>query len=363
MTDSDHASTSSHDDVAVRAPTEKGTVPAPTGDTRRGPALSILERSFLNRFQGGFPLTPRPFRTVAAELSTDEHTLIAIIRGMLDKGLLSRFGPLYDAERIGGCFTLAAMAVPEPHFEHTAEILDSIPEVAHNYHRDHRLNMWFVLATSNKGKRADTIRRIQSLTGLMVYDFPKLKEYHLGFWLHLDPHGGIAVRRIECDRPAIPPNLDDLDRAIVAATQAGYPLETVPFCAIAARAGCDTSTVIHRLSRMLEVGVIRRIGAVPNHYRLGLRGNCMSVWDLDDAQVDTLGAEIGALDGVSHCYLRPRRLPLWPYNLFAMVHGQNREQARNAAARIEAIVAGHCRARELLFSEAILKKTGLRFLD
>jgi DNA-binding Lrp family transcriptional regulator len=363
MADSDHAPTSARDDAAMRAHTKKDTVPDPAGDTRRGPALSVLERNFLNRFQGGFPLTPLPFRTVAAELSTDEDTLIATIRGMLDKGLLSRFGPLYDAERLGGCFTLAAVAVPEPHFENTAKILRGIPEVAHNYRRDHRLNMWFVLATSGEGKRTSAIRRIQSLTGLTVYDFPKLKEYHLGFWLHLDPNGGVALRRVECDRPAMPPNLDDLDRAIVGATQAGYPLETEPFSGIGARIDCDGPTVIARLSRLLQAGAIRRIGAVPNHFRLGLRGNGMSVWDIDDAQVDTLGAEIGALDFVSHCYLRPRRLPLWPYNVFAMVHGHDREEARNAIARIEAIVAGHCRGREMLFSEAILKKAGLRFVD
>jgi DNA-binding Lrp family transcriptional regulator len=112
---------------------------------------------------------------------------------------------------------------------------------------------------------------------------------------------------------------------------------------------------------MLEAGAVRRIGAVPNHYRLGLRGNGMSVWDLDDEQVDALGARIGALDFVSHCYLRPRRLPLWPYNLFAMVHGRDRDEVRTAAARIEEIVADHCTGHRVLFSEAILKKTGLRF--
>ncbi len=324
--------------------------------------LGALERNFLNRFQGGFPLTPRPFRKVAAELKTDEETLISTVRAMLERRLLSRFGPLYDAERLGGCFTLAAMAVPEPDFVRTTKILNAIPEVAHNYRRDHRLNMWFVLATSDQGKLRGAISRIESLTGLMVYDFPKLKEYHLGFRLQLDADGGIAVRRIERNKTAEPLEPDDLDRAIIAATQAGYPLKTEPFGAVAAQTGCDAPTVIERLSRMLQAGAIRRIGAVPNHYRLGLRGNGMSVWDLDDEQVDALGTRIGALDCVSHCYLRPRRLPLWPYNLFAMVHGRNREEVKAAAARIEAIVAEHCHRRDVLFSEAVLKKAGLRFV-
>ena len=347
-------------------------VPAPSypkpgvpRDQRGGvqPVLAIapLERDFLNRFQGGFPLTERPYRQAAAELGTDEDRLLSTIEDMLDKGLLSRFGPLYDAERLGGCFTLAAMAVPEPDFERTAKTLEAIPEVAHNYRRDHRLNMWFVLATSSKEALAGAIHHIRSLTGVPVYDFPKLKEYHLGFWLHLDADGRIGVRRVERDKPAEPLDLDAIDRSIIEATQAGLPLQREPFAIIAEQADCDPQTVIARMDRMLAVGAVRRIGAVPNHYRLGLRGNGMSVWDLDDEQVDAIGARIGALDFVSHCYRRPRRLPLWPYNLFAMVHGRDRDEVRSAAARIEEIVAGHCRGREVLFSEAILKKTGLRF--
>lgn len=331
------------------------------------PAIAPIERAFLNRFQGGFPLTERPYRQVAAELGTDEDTLISAIRGMLDTRLLSRFGPLYNAERLGGCFTLAAMAVPESHpgpdFERIAKILDGIPEVAHNYRRDHELNMWFVLATSSREALEGAIRRIQSLTELTVYDFPKLKEYHLGFWLHLDPNGRVGVRRVERAEPDASLKLDAVDRSIVSATQAGYPLQSQPFATIARLADCEPQTVIARLSRMLAAGAVRRIGAVPNHYRLGLRGNGMTVWDLDDEHADEIGARIGALDFVSHCYRRPRRLPLWPYNLFAMVHGRDRDEVRAAAARIEEIVAGHCRKQEVLFSEAILKKTGLRFVD
>jgi DNA-binding Lrp family transcriptional regulator len=117
-----------------------------------------------------------------------------------------------------------------------------------------------------------------------------------------------------------------------------------------------------RLKRLLDGGAVRRIGAVPNHYRLGLRGNGMSVWNIEDAEVDTLGERIGALGYVSHCYRRPRRLPLWPYNLFAMVHGRDRAEVMTAAAQIESLVAGHSRGHRVLFSEAILKKTGLRFV-
>jgi siroheme decarboxylase len=111
---------------------------------------------------------------------------------------------------------------------------------------------------------------------------------------------------------------------------------------------------------MLDSGLIRRIGAVPNHYKLGFVANGMSVWDVADDAVDALGVRVAALPGVSHCYRRPRLLPLWPYNLFAMLHGRERQEVAAQAARIEALLGGACRGHDILYSTAILKKTGLR---
>lgn len=157
--------------------------------------------------------------------------------------------------------------------------------------------------------------------------------------------------------------LDALDRAIVKATQAGLPLVAQPYAAVAAAVGASEEEVIRRLEGMLERGVIRRIGAVANHYTLGLRANGMTVWDVEDARAEQLGAWIGALDFVSHCYLRPRKPPLWPYNLFAMVHGEDRDEVRRKAARVAALVGPACRASDVLFSTRILKKAGLRLTD
>lgn len=154
--------------------------------------------------------------------------------------------------------------------------------------------------------------------------------------------------------------LDDTDRRIIAATQAGLPLTAQPYHAIAQELGLAPDQVMRRLARMLETGVIRRIGAVPNHYALGLTANGMSVWDVDDAAAERLGQAVGALDFVSHCYLRPRRLPVWPYNLFAMVHGESRDEVCAKAASIAELLGPACRRHDILYSTKILKKTGLR---
>ncbi len=154
--------------------------------------------------------------------------------------------------------------------------------------------------------------------------------------------------------------LDAVDHRLLAATQAGMPLTSRPYRAIAEQAATNEEDVIARLKRLLADGVIRRVGAIPNHYALGLRANGMSVWDVADEAVAELGPKVGALDFVSHCYERPRHLPLWPYNLFAMVHGRSRDEVHEKVGRIAELLGPAARAHDVLFSTRILKKTGLR---
>ncbi len=158
-------------------------------------------------------------------------------------------------------------------------------------------------------------------------------------------------------------SLDEADRRLVRATQAGLPLVPRPWDLLGAELGMAGAEVRHRLQDMQDRGVIRRIGAVPNHYALGYRFNGMTVWDVDDKSIDVLGAAVGALPFVTHCYRRPRRLPDWPYNLFAMVHCKNRDEVDGLAAAIAGLLGDACRGRDVLFSTRILKKTGLRLSD
>jgi DNA-binding Lrp family transcriptional regulator len=145
------------------------------------------------------------------------------------------------------------------------------------------------------------------------------------------------------------PLLDPVDRALIVATQGGLPLVSRPYEAVGHGLGISGDEVVARLRALLASGIIRRIGA-----------NGMTVWDVDDAQVDLLGPKVGALECVTHCYRRPRALPDWPYNLFAMVHGGSREEVLGKAAIIADILGAAARARDVLFSSRILKKTGLR---
>lgn len=165
----------------------------------------------------------------------------------------------------------------------------------------------------------------------------------------------------------VPPRLNDagvdVDESLVRSLQSGLQLVPQPYEAVARELGIDADEVMARIRRMLDDGRIRRIGAVPNHYRLGYTANGMSVWDVDDAQIDTLGPRVGALPFVTHSYRRPRRLPVWRYNLFAMVHGHSRAEVEQKVEDIRGLLGDAVRASDILYSTRILKKTGLRLKE
>lgn len=142
--------------------------------------MNETERTIINGLQGGFPVCERPFLAAAERLGLTEETLLAGLRALLSDGVLTRFGPLYHAERLGGALSLAAMRVPAADFDRIAAQVNAFPEVAHNYARDHALNMWFVVATESRERHHEVIREIESVTGLPVYDLPKISEYFIG---------------------------------------------------------------------------------------------------------------------------------------------------------------------------------------
>lgn len=144
-------------------------------------ALDATDRAVLNALQDGFPLVPRPFAAAAKALGIAEDELIARLRNLREEGVITRFGPFFDAEAMGGAFCLCAMAVPADQFERVMTLVNAHPEVAHNYERSHRLNMWFVLATDRPEGIETVAREIEAETGLAVLRFPKLREFFIGF--------------------------------------------------------------------------------------------------------------------------------------------------------------------------------------
>ncbi len=155
-------------------------------------------------------------------------------------------------------------------------------------------------------------------------------------------------------------DFNDIDLTIMRATQAGLPLTSQPYHALAEQLNLSVDLVMARFKTMQHNGVIRRIGVVPNHYKLGYRFNGMTVWNVPDEQIDSLGEQIGKLPFVSHCYHRPRHLPDWTYNLFAMVHGKSETEVNQQIAQIAVLLGEFNLGNDVLYSTKILKKTGFR---
>lgn len=141
------------------------------------PVLDDIDRRIINELQGDFPICDRPYLSAATKLGISEEALLARLERMLDSRVLTRFGPMMQIERVGGSFVLAALAVPEADYEAMTEKVNALPQVAHNYRREHALNMWFVLATETPAGIAEAIARIKADTGLQVHAFPKEREY------------------------------------------------------------------------------------------------------------------------------------------------------------------------------------------
>lgn len=147
--------------------------------------MDDLDRALINTLQSGFPLCERPYAEVAARVGSDEASVIARIESLLQRGLLSRFGPMYHATQMGGALSLAAMEIPPQDYDRVTGIVNNQPEVAHNYERNHRLNMWFVLATETPDAQQETIARIERETGYPVFNMPKIREYFVELKLHV----------------------------------------------------------------------------------------------------------------------------------------------------------------------------------
>jgi len=154
--------------------------------------------------------------------------------------------------------------------------------------------------------------------------------------------------------------MTELQRQYILLTQNGLPIVPKPFNWLAEQLGISLEDVLTMTKDMQDSGIIRRVAAVPNHYKLGYKHNGMTVWDVEDSEASRLGKIIGDLPFVSHCYLRPRHLPLWNYNIFAMVHGKTQDDIDEYKAQIQHILINHLRSNDMLTSTRILKKTGLR---
>lgn len=329
--------------------------------------MTELELHLLNDFQRDFPLVPAPFGVIAGRLGVSEAEVLATLARLQAEGKVSRVGAVFRPHSIGAS-SLAAIAVPAGELEEAARLVSSYAEVNHNYEREHHYNLWFVVAAADEARVRQVLAEIEHRTGCPVLHLPMLEDYHIDLGFDLtQAHEG---RRTESQRTpkdmlhhgvatAVP---QPSETALIGAVQQGMPLVSRPFSKIGEGIGLTESEVIAGLAQLQEQGVIKRIGVVVRHHELGYRANAMVVWDIPDDSVSALGHCIGKFDFVTLCYQRPRRLPAWRYNLFCMIHGQDRDEVLNLVGQLKIQCGLQDIAHEVLFSQRRFKQCGARYV-
>lgn len=314
--------------------------------------------ALLNGWQRDFPLVREPFARIGHATGRTEAEVLQACQDLQHRGALSRIGGIFAANA-GGAALLAAMAVPVERLEEVAAMVSAHPGVNHNYEREHRFNLWFVVT----GAYADTLDRVlcglEQATGLVALRLPMLRAYRidLGFDLRrpLDRESPPAARA--CATPGVA--LAASDWPLAALVEEGLPLVPRPFDAWGQALAQPPQAVLDSLAGWLAAGTLRRFGCIVRHHELGFAANAMTVFDVPDEQVDACGTALARVPGITLAYRR-KRAAGWPYNLYCMVHGRERTAVIGVLEEAFQRCGLAQVPRSVLFSRRRFKQTGAR---
>lgn len=317
-----------------------------------------LEFRLLNEFQRDFPLCPAPFAELACRLGVAERTVLGLLEQLRREGKISRVGAVFSPKRFGAS-TLAAMAVAPERLAAVAETVNRFPEVNHNYEREHRYNLWFVVTAASQGRLQSALGAIEKVAGHSLLALPLLEEFHIDLGFRLDGKPERRRATVQGINPPLP--VGESERRLLSVLQEGLPLFIRPFAMIAERIGASESEVMGCIRQWLENGAIKRFGVVVRHRELGYAANAMVVHDIPDGKTGEIGRALAEEGAVTLCYRRPRVLPDWPYNLFCMIHGRERGEVEAAIADLRARHGLDAYSHDVLFSVTRFKQNGARY--
>lgn len=316
--------------------------------------MHSLSFRLLNDWQRDFPLAAAPFAALAIACGSDESTVLSRYAALQAEGSISRIGGVWGA-CAGGAALLCAFAVPPAQLDAVAALVSAHPGVNHNYERENRYNLWFVITGCDSGTVKSGVAWLEAQTGLAALRLPMRRAYRidLGFDLRQGLARGGAV---QC--AAVP--VSKADTPLAGLVEAGLPLTSRPFDTWAKALGQRPEAVIATLQGWLRQGTLRRFGVVVRHHEAGFSHNAMTVFDVPDAQVDRYGVALAAQRGITLAYRR-ERAPGWRYNLYCMVHGRNRDAVDAALATAIARSGLQDHAHSVLFSRRRFKQAGARY--
>lgn len=312
--------------------------------------------ALLNPWQRNFPLVREPYAVLARQYGRSSAEVLTLLKALSSGGALSRIGGVFSAHA-GGAALLSAMAVPPERLQEVAAIVSAHPGVNHNYEREDRFNLWFVMTALDTSSLEQAMLGLERDTGLAALRLPMVRPYRidLGFDLRARVAGAPVPRNDQHSAPVVA----NEDRALAALLEEGLPLVERPFDVWAHALGCAPDRVLRTLQTWLDAGTLRRFGTIVRHHEFGFNANAMTVFNVPADVVDARGARVALEAGVTLSY---RRQPAagWPYNLYFMVHGTDRAAVQATIARVIA----HCDlggfAHQVLFSRQRFKQTGAR---
>jgi DNA-binding Lrp family transcriptional regulator len=327
--------------------------------------LDEFDKRLLNAMQGAFPIVPRPYAEVATALGVEEARVLQRVSELVEQRIIRQVTPIYDTRAFGYGSMLVAAKVDAENPWRPAKIINEHPGVSHNYLRNHEFNMWFTIAVEPDSELGlqGTLEVIQRETGAeSIRQLPTLKLFKIR--MDLEMSGGTdalatsigeAVEPVETE----PQPYDELDRAVVRATQGNLPIVPEPYAEAARELGMPVERLVEHLEGMVERKLLRRVAAILFHRRAGFSANGMGVWKVPDERIAELGPRMAAFRGISHCYERPTYKD-WPYQIFTMAHGRSKEECD---AILDAIAdeLGCIEDRATLYSSTEFKKVRLLY--
>jgi DNA-binding Lrp family transcriptional regulator len=326
--------------------------------------LDEFDKKLLDTMQGSFRIVARPYAEVATVLGVEEDLVLTRVRQLIEQRIIRQVTPIFDTRALGYQSMLVAAKVDAEHPWRPAKVVNAHPGVSHNYLRNHEFNMWFTVATEPDSPLGldGTLEVLKAETGAeSVRQLPTLKLFKIRMDLEMSGDTETLAKAAQIVEPVDiePQPYDELDKAVIRATQGDLPIVSEPYAGAARELGMPVDRLLTHLEGMVERGLLRRVAAILFHRRAGFSANGMGVWKVPADQVLEAGRRMAAFRGISHCYERPTYSD-WPYQLFTMAHGRSKEECDAILDAVRDEV-GCVEDRATLYSSTEFKKVRLLY--
>jgi len=334
--------------------------------------LDTTDRRILDLIQRRFPLVSRPFLQIAEQVGATESDVIERLARLKQDGMVREICAVFDSERLGYRSTLAAMAVEPARLDEVAALVSAHPGVSHNYERTHEFNLWFTLTVEPDRSIEREVERLAHEARVASFlVLPAIRRFKIGVDFDLGTRGsedgsqasgfGAGDRGQDSALRTQDSGLGEAEKNVVRRLQHDFPLEPRPFERLAANAGMREENLLAIAKRFLATGVLRRIGAILHHRRVGYLANAMGCWVVPAEQIEEAGCRAAGERAVSHCYERPSFPPRWPYNFYTMIHARGDDEVRGVVERLRAAIQPADYA--ILFSRREFKKKRVHYFE